>query len=96
MVLSEYIVDMGIALAALAARGASVELTILGRAGGGVYVALAAAASSIAVVHGADIQVLPGTALASILGDKREALAGIDEYRRADVADTELKLGLVP
>jgi hypothetical protein len=96
MFLSEYIVDMGIALAALAARGTAVELTILGRAGGGVYAALAAAAGSIAVVHGADIQVLPGTALASILGDKREPVAGIDEYRRADVADTELKLGLVP
>ncbi|MBL0140924.1 MAG: hypothetical protein IPP91_02390 [Betaproteobacteria bacterium] len=96
VVLTEFIVDMGVALAALAARGTHVELTILDRAGGGVYVALASPASRVAVLFGADVQVLPGAALASILGVNRDAIADIAEYRSAGVADVELKLGLVP
>jgi len=95
-VLSEYVVDMGAALGALAARGAHVELTILDRAGGGVYVALAAPATRVAVVHGADVQVLPGAAVASILGPNRDAVGDIAEYRKAGVADEELRLGLPP
>lgn len=95
-VLTEFIVDMGVALAALAANGTHVELTILDRAGGGVYVALAAPAAHVAVVHGADVQVLPGAAVASILGSNRDAISDISEYRRAGVADDEHKLGLPP
>lgn len=95
-ILTEFIVDMGVALATLAARGTHVELTILDRAGGGVYVALAAAATRVAVVFGADIQVLPGAAVASILGANRDAVGDPAEYRAAGVADVELKLGLPP
>jgi len=95
-VLTEFIVDMGAALAALAARGTHVELTILDRAGGGVYVALAAPATRVCVVFGADIQVLPGAVVASILGANRDAVGELAEYRRAGVADEELKLGLPP
>src|SRR6185436_14490094 len=39
IVLSEFIVDMAFALAAAAAAGAKVGLTVVGKAGGGVYVA---------------------------------------------------------
>jgi hypothetical protein len=95
-ILTEFIVDMGVALGALAARGTHVELTILDRAGGGVYVALASPATRVAVVFGADVQVLPGPALASILGESREAIADIAEYRSAGVADVELRLGILP
>ncbi len=95
-VLSEFVVDMGAALGALAARGTHVQLTILDRAGGGVYVALAAPATRVAVVFGADVQVLPGAALASILGAHRDAVGDLSEYRQAGVADEELKLGLPP
>jgi hypothetical protein len=95
-VLTEFIVDMGVALAALAARGTRVELTILERAGGGVYVALASPAARVSVVHGADVQVLPGAAVASILGASQEATADISEYRRYGVADEERRLGLLP
>ncbi len=95
-VLSEYVVDMGAALGALAARGTHVELTILDRAGGGVYVALAAPATRVSVVFGADIQVLPGAAVASILGANRDAVGDLGEYRKAGVADAELRLGLPP
>jgi len=96
IVLTEYVVDMSAALAAAARRGLAVHLTILGKAGGGVYVALAAPAARVSSVHGADIQVLPGSAVAAILGESREALPSFDNYRAARVADEELRLGLAP
>lgn len=95
-VLTEFIVDMSFALAALAARGTRVGLTVLGKAGGGVYVALAAPAQRIASVYGADIQVLPGSAVAAILGASGDAVPSFGDYRAAGVADEELKLGFVP
>lgn len=96
VVLSEFIVDMAFALSALAARGTQVGLTVLGKAGGGVYVALAGPARRVASVHGADIQVLPGSAVAAILGESKESTPGFDEYRKSGVADEEIKLGIVP
>ena len=97
LLLTEYVVDMSAALAAAAKRGAAVELTVLGKAGGGVYVALASPARRVSCVYGAaDIQVLPGSAVAAILGADHEALPSFDDYRAARVADEELKLGLVP
>lgn len=95
IVLTEFIVDMSVALAQRAARGTSVGLTVLGKAGGGVYVALAAPARRVASAHGADIQVLPGAAVAAILGESREAIPSFDDYRAARVAEEEMKLGLV-
>jgi hypothetical protein len=94
--LSDFIVDMALALAALGARGTQVGLTVLGKAGGGVYVALAAPARCVASVYGADIQVLPASAVAAILGEGRDAVPSFPEYRAAGVADEEIKLGLVP
>ncbi len=93
---SQFVVDMAFALAALARLGTRVGLTVLGKAGGGVYVALAAPVERVRAVHGADIQVLPGAAVAAILGSSREALPSFDNYRTARVADEELKLGLAP
>ena len=96
IVLSEFIVDMSAALAILAARGAHIELTILGAAGGGVYVALAAPAHTVNTVHGATIQVLPGAAIAAILGEGSESVPDAAQYIEAGVADSELRLGLPP
>ncbi len=96
IVLTEYVVDMSFALAVAALRGVAVSLTVLGKAGGGVYVALAAPAGRVASLHGADIQVLPGSAVAAILGSSRDAVPSFDNYQAARVADEELKLGLVP
>jgi hypothetical protein len=96
VVLTEYIVDMAFALGALAARGTRIGLTVLGKAGGGVYVALAAPAHRVTSVYGADIQVLPGSAVAAILGDSTESSPAFDEYHAAGVADEEIKLGIVP
>lgn len=95
IILSEYIVDMSFALQALAAKGTRVELTILGRAGGGVYVALAAPAHKVRVEYGAQVQVLPGAALAAILGEEGDTEPQAAEYIAAGVADEEIRLGLV-
>lgn len=93
---SEFVVDMALALAALGARGNEVGLTILGKAGGGVYVALAAPARRVSHVYGADVQVLPAAAVAAILGERREVVPSFAECRAAGVADEEIKLGLIP
>jgi hypothetical protein len=95
MVLTEFIVDMSFALAVLAAAGTRVGLTIAGQAGGGVYVALAAPAHRVASVYGADIQVLPGAAVAAILGESATQAASFGDYRVAGVSDEEIKLGFV-
>ena len=61
------------------------------------FVALAAPASRVTSLHGADIQVLPGAAVAAILGGENpETVPDFDAYRAAGVAEEELKIGLVP
>ncbi|MEO7743024.1 MAG: carboxyl transferase domain-containing protein [Usitatibacter sp.] len=96
MVLTEYVVDMGAALASLGSKASRVGLTVAGKAGGGVYVALAAPAARVASLHGADIQVLPGSAVAAILGEASESAPAFADYRAAGVAEQEFKLGLLP
>jgi hypothetical protein len=95
IVLSEFIVDMAAALAALA-RQSRVELTVTGEAGGGVYVALAAPAALVSSVHGAAIRVLPHAAIAAILGDDRESAPDAGAYAQAGVAERELRIGIPP
>jgi len=98
VVLSEFIVGMSLALTALRLSGAHVEMTIVDRAGGGVYVALAAPATHVGVVYGSHVQVLPGAAIAAILGDSTPepddaALAA--EAVAKGVADAQVKLGII-
>jgi acetyl-CoA carboxylase alpha subunit len=92
IVLSEFIVDMSRALAALQAV-ARVELTVIGEAGGGIYVALAAPAHHVSAIQSAAIRVLPRAAIAAILGGDRDESAEAAQYRAAGVADEEIKLG---
>lgn len=96
LVLSEFVVDMSAALENLRTRGVRVELTVLGKAGGGVYVALAAPSERVAAVHDAEIHVLPGAAVTAILGSSRDAIPSFADYRGARVAEEELRLGIVP
>jgi hypothetical protein len=96
VVLSEFIADMSFALDHVARRGTHVGLTIVGQAGGGVYVALAAPARRVTSIYGADIQVLPGAAVAAILGEYRDSVPAFADYLAAGVADDELKLGFAP
>jgi len=94
IVLSEFIVDMAGALAVLA-RETSLELTVTGEAGGGVYVALAAPAPTVSALAGAAIRVLPQAAIAAILGEDRDAAPDAEAYVSAGVAETVLRLGVI-
>ena len=96
IVLSEYIVGMSLPLALLGRQGTAIELTVLGEAGGGVYVALAGPAARVSALYGAQIRVLPGSALTAILGEGHEDVGTAAEYGAAGVAEEEIRLGLVP
>jgi len=99
IMLSQYMANLAMALTLLARRGVYIETTVLRKLGGGVYVALAAASVKLNLLHGAEIQLLPGRAIASILGDAAAAhtdgKAGVDAYLAARVIDQELRVGLI-
>ena len=50
----------------------------------------------MASVYGADIQVLPGAAVAAILGTNTETIPSFEDYIAAGVAEEEIKLGIIP
>lgn len=93
--LSAYLANVASALFALARAGTHIETTVLGKLGGGVYVALAAPSAVVNVLYGKEIQLLPGKAIASILGDVAASSFTIADYQAAGVAEQELKLGIV-
>ena len=95
IMLSAYLADIALALHTLAVSGTHIETTVLGKLGGGVYVALAAPVAQVNMLYGTEIQLLPGKAIASILGDAALQKHDFDEYKSARVADRELKLGIV-
>lgn len=93
--LSGYLADLALALMSLAKVGTVIETTVLGRVGGGVYVALAAASHKVNLLHGANIQLLPSKAVASILGEAEVAKYNLSDYLKSGVADDELKVGFL-
>ena len=95
LLLSAYLADVALALMALRESGATIRLTVIGDTGGGVYLAAAAAAHHVAVAVGANVNVLPAAALASILGTRPEEAITVDAHRTAGVADEEIALGLL-
>lgn len=94
LILSEYLADLSLAFAASRERG--LTTVVLRKAGGGVYVAFASPAHNVELVHGGEIQVLPGSAIASILGENVATKPEFNDYLKAGVAEEELRLGLVP
>ena len=95
VMLSAYLADLAVALHALGRAGTKIETTALGKLGGGVYVALAAPSEQVNLVYGTHIQLLPGKAIASILGDSAPDKFEFADYSKSRVADREIKLGLV-
>jgi hypothetical protein len=95
LMLSSYLANFSRALAALRASGTMVRTIVLGKLGGGTYVALAAASSEVDVLYGGEIQLLPGKAIAAILGDNAPSSFSFADYLAAGVAERELKIGLV-
>ena len=95
IMLSAYLADLACALYALVQSGKHVETTVLGKLGGGAYVALCAPVAKVNMLYGTEIQLLPGRAIANILGEAALQKHEFDEYRLARVAEQELKLGIV-
>ncbi|MCY7387653.1 MAG: hypothetical protein LH481_06265 [Burkholderiales bacterium] len=95
IMLSAYLANLACALHALARAGTHIETTVLGKLGGGVYVAIAAPVAQVNMLYGTEIQLLPGRAIASILGEAAMQKHEFSEYKLARVADHELKLGIV-
>ncbi len=99
IMLSQYLASLAMALMLLGRRGVYIETTVLGKLGGGVYVALAAASVKLNLLHGAEIQLLPGRAIASILGNdavtQSEGKTAAEDYLAARVIDQELKVGFI-
>jgi enoyl-CoA hydratase/carnithine racemase len=94
LVLSDFLADLSLAFAASRERG--LTTVVLRKAGGGVYVAFASPANKVELVHGGEIQLLPGSAIASILGENIATKPEFNDYLKAGVAEEELRLGLVP
>jgi acetyl-CoA carboxylase beta subunit len=94
LMLSSYLSTFSQALLELREAGTFVQTVVLGKLGGGIYVSLAAASSEVNIIYGGEIQLLPGKAIAAILGENSASTASFDDYRSAGVADRELKIGL--
>ncbi len=95
VMLSVYLVDLAHALLAMARRGTKIETIVLGKLGGGSYVALAAPSSEVNLIYGMEIQLLPGKAIAAILGDASGTAPEFADYLKAGVAEHELKIGVI-
>lgn len=96
IMLSRYIADLALSLGALRSLETRVETIVVGKIGGGVYVALAAPSHEVNLIYNVgQIQLLPGKAIAAILGNADNAKPEFAEYVTAGVAERELKIGLV-
>ena len=87
IMLSQYVGHVALVLSQLRMRGHRVTLQVLGEAAGGIYVALAAPATRVVALPGANVQMLPPAAMARVIG-RQSARAGVDDYLRAGVVDT--------
>jgi acetyl-CoA carboxylase beta subunit len=87
IMLSQYVAHLALVLSHLRQRGQRVTLQVLGEAAGGIYVALAAPATRVVALPGANVQMLPPTAMARVIG-RHGARGNVDDYLRAGVVDT--------
>ena len=87
IMLSQYVAHVALVLSQLRLRGHRVTLQVVGEAAGGIYVALAAPATRVVALPGANVQMLPPAAMARVIG-RQSARAGVDDYLRAGVVDT--------
>ena len=87
VMLSQYVAHLALVLSHLRVRGHRVTLQVLGEAAGGIYVALAAPASRVVALPGANVQMLPPAAMARVIG-RQGGRGDVDDYLRAGVVDT--------
>lgn len=94
VMLSSYLANLAQSLWLLREAGTRIETVVLNKLGGGIYVALAAASHEVNVIHGGEIQLLPGKAMAAILGESPNAKVEFADYVAAGVAERELRIGM--
>jgi hypothetical protein len=95
LMLSGYLANFSQVLCLLRAAGWRVQTVVMGKLGGGVYVALAAMSDELNVMYGCEIQLLPSKAITAILGDNSACSFSFADYAAAGVAERELKVGFV-
>ncbi|MBI1394501.1 MAG: hypothetical protein GC151_00865 [Betaproteobacteria bacterium] len=87
LLISEYVAAISQAAHALGSQGRTLELWIVGEAGGAIYVALAAAATTVTAWPGVRLQTLPVTAVNGVVGpqgDQKPTLSALMEARVID------------
>ena len=95
VMLSSYLVNLAQSLWRLRDAGTRIETVVLSKLGGGIYVALAAASHEVNIIYGGEIQLLPGKAMAAILGESAVTKVEFADYVASGVAERELRIGMV-
>lgn len=88
IILSQYLVHLALWLRHLVCEGISIRLRITGTLSGGIYIGLAAAASSTELVPGATIRTLPVSALVNIFGGEIQEIADRASYVEWGLVDS--------
>lgn len=87
ILLSEFVTRVAGAAHALTLNGRTVELWLIGEAGGAIYVALAAAATTITAWPGIRLQTLPAHAVDRVVGTQQEQKPTLSALLEARVID---------
>lgn len=87
LMLSEFIAQAAAVVHALRTHGKPVELWLTGEAGGAIYVALAAAATTVTAWPGARVQTLPARVVSGVIGTARDQVTPVSELLEARVID---------
>jgi hypothetical protein len=87
LLLSEFIAQVAAVTYRLRAQGQPVELWLTGEAGGAIYVALAAAATTVTAWPGARVQTLPARVVSGVVGITREQVTPVSALLEARVID---------
>jgi hypothetical protein len=92
-ILSQYLVHLALSLRHLVHEGVSIRLRVTGTLSGGIYIGLAAAASSTELAPGAGIRTLPVSSLVNILGSEVQETGDRASYVEWGLVDRILPSG---
>ena len=93
IILSQYLVHLALWLRHLVRTGSSIRLRVAGSLSGGIYICLAAAASSTELAPGATIRTLPVSALVNIFGSEMQESSDRASYVEWGLVDSVLPYG---
>lgn len=88
VILSQYLVHLALSLRRLVHDGASIRLRVTGTLSGGIYICLAAAATSTELAPGATIRTLPMPTLVNIFGSEIHEIADRASYVKWGLVDS--------